>query len=136
MTSKYEFIDAEKATYPIVTMCDWLTVSRSGFSAGQARPMSATAHRPGVRDGAHVAKPVEVSHQTDGYRRIHAALVRQGEQLSAELVGDLMREVGLVACQPRPFAAGHHHRRRGRGRDPGSDGSGFHCHRAGGEIRR
>ena len=33
MTSRYEFIDAEKATYPIVKMCVWLDVSKSGFYA-------------------------------------------------------------------------------------------------------
>jgi hypothetical protein len=39
----------------------------------------------GVRDGAHVANHVDVSHRTYGDRRIHAALVRQGEQVSPEL---------------------------------------------------
>jgi transposase InsO family protein len=102
VTSRYEFIDAEKASYPIVKMCDWLDVSRSGFYEWQARPMSATAHRREYLK-VHIAKHFELSHQTYGYRRIHAALVRQGEQVSLELVRDLMRELGLVACQPRPF---------------------------------
>jgi transposase InsO family protein len=57
----------------------------------------------GVHDSAHVANHVELSHRTYGYRRIHAALVRQSEQASPELVGDLMRELGRVACPPRPF---------------------------------
>jgi putative transposase len=102
VTSRYEFIDAEKANYPIVKMCDWLDVSRSGFYEWQARPMSATAQRREYLK-VHIAKHFELSHRTYGYRRIHAALVRQGEQVSPELVGDLMRELGLVACQPRPF---------------------------------
>jgi transposase InsO family protein len=34
---------------------------------------------------------------------VHAQLVRQSEQVSAELVRALMRELGLVACQPRPY---------------------------------
>jgi HTH-like domain len=42
------------------------------------------------------------SDQTYGYRRLHAALVRGGEQCCPELVGQLMRELGLVPCQPRP----------------------------------
>ena len=78
----------------------------------------------------HIAKHFELSHQTYGYRRIHAALMRQGEQVSAELVRDLMRELGLVACQPRPLAADHHDRRRQRSR-AGSGGSGFHRRCAG-----
>jgi putative transposase len=38
-----------------------------------------------------------------GYRRLHAALVRGGEQAGPELVRQLMRELGLVACQPAPW---------------------------------
>jgi putative transposase len=135
VTSKYEFIDAEKANYPIVKMCDWLNVSRSGFYEWQARPMSATAQRREYLK-VHIAKHFELSHRTYGYRRIHAALVRQGEQVSAELVRDLMRELGLVACQPRPLAADHHDRRRRGACGCGSGGSEFHCHRTGREVRR
>jgi hypothetical protein len=40
---------------------------------------------------------------TYGYRRIHAALRRQGEDCGPELVRDLMRDLGLVPCQPRPW---------------------------------
>ena len=45
----------------------------------------------------------EQSDQTYGYRRVHAQLVRQGEQVSPELVRELMRGLELVACQPRPY---------------------------------
>jgi putative transposase len=38
-----------------------------------------------------------------GYRRIHAELVRGGEQVGPELVRGLMRELDLVPCQPRPY---------------------------------
>jgi transposase InsO family protein len=34
---------------------------------------------------------------------VHAQLVRQGEQVSPELVRELMRELDLIACQPRPY---------------------------------
>ena len=37
MTEKYELIYAEKANYPIVKMCEWIAVSRSGFYDWQAR---------------------------------------------------------------------------------------------------
>ena len=40
---------------------------------------------------------------TYGYRRLHQELVRGGEQVGPELVRELMRELGLVACQPRPW---------------------------------
>ena len=44
----------------------------------------------------------EQSDSTYGYRRVHAALVRQGDGCGPELVRKLMRELGLVPCQPRP----------------------------------
>jgi putative transposase len=101
---KYRFIDrmdAEKA-YSVVFMCRMLKVSRSGDYEWCDRPLSATARRREVLK-AHIAKHFELSHQTYGYRRLHAALRRQGAVASPELVRDLMRELGLVACQPRPF---------------------------------
>jgi len=45
----------------------------------------------------------ERSDGTYGYRRIHAALTRQGEVCGSELVRDIMRELELVPCQPRPW---------------------------------
>jgi len=38
-----------------------------------------------------------------GYRRIHAELVRAGEHVGPELVRALMRQLDLVAVQPRPY---------------------------------
>jgi transposase InsO family protein len=102
VTAKYEFIDAEKAHYPIVKMCTWLRVSKSGFYEWRDRPISATARRREYLK-AHIVQHFELSRQTYGYRRIHAALRRQGEQVSPELVRDLMRELDLRPCQPRPF---------------------------------
>jgi putative transposase len=43
------------------------------------------------------------SHETYGYRRVHAALKRMNVQAGPELVRALMRELGLVPCQPRPW---------------------------------
>src|SRR5258708_31925478 len=40
---------------------------------------------------------------TYGYRRIAAQLARRGVAAGEELVGRLMRELGLVACQPAPW---------------------------------
>ena len=40
---------------------------------------------------------------TYGYRRIHAELVRTGERVGPKLVRKLMREMGLIPVQPKPF---------------------------------
>lgn len=40
---------------------------------------------------------------TYGYRRIHADLADEGTECSPELVRQIMRTEGLIACQPRPF---------------------------------
>ena len=44
------------------------------------------------------------SKQTYGYRRVHKVLERNGVATSPETVRRLMRQEGLVACQPRPKA--------------------------------
>ncbi|MCA1696821.1 MAG: IS3 family transposase [Actinobacteria bacterium] len=102
VTAKFEFIDAQKADFPIVKMCLWAEVSTSGYYEWRDRPASATAIRR-----AHLARLVKAifnhSDKTYGYRRVHAQLVRQGEQVSPELVRELMHELDLVACQPRPW---------------------------------
>src|SRR5262245_26803979 len=83
-------------------MCEWAEVSTSGYYEWRDRPASATATRR-----EHLKKLIraifELSDATYGYRRVHAQLLRQGEQVSDELVRELMRELGLVPCQPRPY---------------------------------
>lgn len=102
MSAKYEFIDAEQANYPIAKMCQWAGVSRSGYYHWRDRPASATAmRRQHLKD--LIIAIFDLHDGTYGHRRIHAQLVRQGEQVSPELVRKLMRQIGLVPCQPRPF---------------------------------
>jgi putative transposase len=111
VTDRFEFIDAEYATgtaadtavAPTITqMCTWLRVSRSGFYDWQSRPESATAKRRELLK-VKIKALFDANDGTYGYRRIHAALVRGGEQAGPELVRQLLRELGLVACQPRPW---------------------------------
>ncbi|MCF6467866.1 IS3 family transposase [Nonomuraea sp. MG754425] len=100
--AKYELIDAEKAHHAIARMCVWLDVSRSGYYEWRERPASATAQRRVFLAGL-VAEVFANAHETYGYRRVHAALLRGGERCSAELVRALMREQGLVPAQVRAF---------------------------------
>jgi putative transposase len=102
VSEKFAFIGAEKAPYPIVKMCDWLGVSSSGFYEWRDRPISETAQRH-ARLAVLITAIFDESDQTYGYRRIHAALVRQGEPVGLELVRSIMRELGLVPCQPKPW---------------------------------
>ena len=106
MSDMYEFIDAEYATSPaapaITVMCSWLGVSRSGFYEWRSRPDSATAKR---REELKflIREVFEDSDGTYGYRRVWSQLDRWGVPAGPELVRALMRELGLVACQPRPW---------------------------------
>lgn len=113
MSEKYEFIDVEYAETraagaagapTIVQMCRWLAVSRSGFYEWRSRPASATAARRAQLE-VKIKALFDAHHGTYGYRRVHAALVRGGERVGPELVRALMRRLGLVACQPRPWRA-------------------------------
>ena len=102
MSAKFEFIDAEKAHYAIVKMCDWMEVSTSGYYEWRDRPTSATGRRR-ARLAVLIEWIFDDSDRTYGHRRIHAALARQGESCSPELVRGIMRQLGLVPCQPQPW---------------------------------
>lgn len=83
-------------------MCNWLEVSRSGYYEWRTRPESATAKRRELLK-IKIKALFEANNEEYGYRRVHQALVRGGEECSDELVRRLMRELGLEPCQPRPY---------------------------------
>lgn len=87
--------------YPVDFMCTKLEVSRSGYYDWRGRPESTTAAR---REELKllITKAFEDSDGTYGYRRVHAQLHRWGVKVGPELVRQLMRELGLVTCQPKP----------------------------------
>ncbi len=104
--SRYEYIDSCRTDptelNPVTKMCAWLLVSTSGFYHWLSRPQSATAARRQALT-ARVEAFFKASDGTYGYRRIHADLVEEGDECSPELVRQIMRTEGLIACQPRPF---------------------------------
>jgi transposase InsO family protein len=110
VSDKYSFIDAECARTPagpgdapaVVQMCGWLGVSKSGYYEWRSRPQSAAAERRELLK-MKVKALFEFNNGEYGYRRMHAVLVRGGEECCPELVRQLMRELGLVPCQPRPW---------------------------------
>ena len=95
--SRYGFIDAEKANYPVSVLCKVLKVSRSGYYDWKDRP-------PSKRDqeNATLAERIrEVHHssrETYGYPRIHAELRALGVRCSRKRVARLMRKDGLRGC--------------------------------------
>jgi len=110
VSEKYVFIDSEyanlardEACAPTVTqMCEWLRVSNSGFYGWRSRPVSETARRRELLK-IKIQARFEFNNEAYGYRRIHAALVRGGESVDDETVRKIMRDLGLVPCQPRPW---------------------------------
>jgi transposase InsO family protein len=79
-----------------------LSVPHSSFYAWRTRAESATAtHR---RELAEQVRRVFAEHQARyGCRRIARQLNAEGHACSVGLVADLMRELGLRACQPRAY---------------------------------
>lgn len=95
-------IDAEKANYKIAWMCRLLRVPRSSFYAWRNKAETATAARR--RELAvQVRRVFEAGRGAYGCRRVAAQLNRDGHPCSVGLVADLMRELGLRACQPRAY---------------------------------
>jgi putative transposase len=110
VSGKYAFIDAECATLagdeacaPTITqLCGWLGVSKSGYYDWRSRPDSAAAQRRELLK-IKIGALFEANNEEYGYRRMHEALARGGEQCCPELVRQLMRELGLEPCQPKPW---------------------------------
>jgi transposase InsO family protein len=88
--SRYRFIDAEKATFPVALLCRVLGVARSGYDAALADRVRAI----------HAA-----SRATYGAPRIHAVLRAEGTRVGRKRVARLMRGASLVGVRrggPRP----------------------------------
>jgi putative transposase len=82
-------------------MCEWLEISKSGYYDWRSRPQSAAAKRHELLK-IKVKALFDANNGEYGYRRVHAALVRGGEQVDDETVRGIMRELGLEPCQPKP----------------------------------
>lgn len=111
MSEKYSFIAAEHAEIeadgavdaPTLTqMFRWLGVSKSGYYEWLGRLPSAAARRRELLK-VKITTLFDSFGGTYGYRRIHAELLRAGERVGDELVRRLMRDLGLVPVQPRPY---------------------------------
>lgn len=91
-----------QANYPVVTLCQVLCVSRSGYYAWLQREPSQRARR----DAGLVARIEAIREEceekkTYGAPRMHAELVAEGERVGRKRVARLMREMGVEGVSRR-----------------------------------
>jgi transposase InsO family protein len=98
----FAWIAAEKAEFPIATLCRVLRVSPSGFYASCGRPESRHT-RDDRRLKVLVRASFDKSKQRYGSPRIHEDLVEQEERVSRKRVVRLMQEDGLQARQRKRY---------------------------------
>jgi putative transposase len=98
--SRFRFIDAEKAVYPIAVLCRVLQVSRAGYYAWTRRGLSARA-----RVDEQLTEQIRQRHArswaTYGAPRVHADLAVDGIRVGRKRVARLMRAAGLAGCARR-----------------------------------
>lgn len=97
---KFEFIDAQKALFPVEFMCEQLGVSRSGFYAWRERPESARQQQD-EQLAEEVAQAHRDSRGTYGSPRVHAELKARGRKVSRKRVARLMKKQKLAARKRR-----------------------------------
>lgn len=99
---KFELVDAEKANFPVQVLCEVLDVSRSGYYAWRARPLSAR-EQSDERLAVEIAATYAKNKKRYGSPRVHRALRKKGTRVGKKRVARLMRETGLIARQKRRF---------------------------------
>ena len=101
---KYEFIEAEKANFPVGILCSVLGVGRSGFYAWSTREESQHA-REDRQLSVEVLCAFETSKRRYGSPRVHAELQAQGRRVGRHRVARLMQVQGLQARRRRKFVS-------------------------------
>lgn len=101
---KYAWITQHQDSFPLTLMCKLLHVSRSGYYASLARPVSLLATRT-AKIHAAVRQVFEESHMTYGPQKITHELGKRAELQAAcrNTVGKAMRELGLKSRVKRAF---------------------------------
>ncbi len=98
----FAWIDAEKAEFPITTLCQVLLMSPSGFYASRGRPESTHAQTD-RRLRVLVRASFDQSRQRYGSSRTHEDLIEHDERVSRKRVIRLMPEDGLEARARKRF---------------------------------
>ncbi len=99
---RFQFIEAEKANYPVVILCRVMNVTRSGFYAWVKRGTSAKAKRD-----QQLLEKIKVFHKASkkryGSPRIFDDLRDDSEHVGKKRVERLMRHNGIVGKRRRRF---------------------------------
>lgn len=98
--SRYQFIHAARANYPVTLLCRALAVARSAYYAWAGRGVSARAQADATL-AAQIAVVHARSRRTYGAARAHAELRAAGVRGARKRVARLMRAAGLVGCHRR-----------------------------------
>ncbi len=96
----FRFVECEKATFPVTTMCRLLGVSPSGFWAWSKRLPSERARLDAELTG-QIRRIHERSRGTYGVPRVHAELAETGIRCSRKRVARLMAAAGLEGVHRR-----------------------------------
>lgn len=95
--SIFKLIDAEKASYPVATLCRMLGVSKSGYYAWRSRPPSKRTRQDALLT-ERIREIHSRSRETYGYPRVHAELRSLGVRCGRRRVARLMRVARLRGC--------------------------------------
>lgn len=95
--SRFRFVDAEKARFPVSLLCKMVGVSKSGYYAWKARPPSKRSQEDAVLT-QKIHEIHQRSRETYGYPRVHAELCALGVRCGRRRVARLMRKAGIRGC--------------------------------------
>jgi len=98
--SRFQFIQAQKAAYPIALVCRVLAVSRAGYYAWVRRGPAARTRADGEL-AERIRQVHAQSRATYGAPRIHAELAATACRVGRKRVARLMRQAGLAGCARR-----------------------------------
>ncbi len=97
---RYQFVAAERATFPVRTLCRIVGCAASGFYAWlRRRPGRSAGEDAGL--AGRIAAIFAASRRTYGSPRVHAELRGDGVRIGRKRVARLMREGGLTAAHRR-----------------------------------
>lgn len=94
------FIDAHRQRFGVEPICETLDVSASAYYRRCSGERSARVVED-ERLAARIREVHEANYECYGYRRVHAQLVREGEDAGRDRVARLMRSAGVVGAKRR-----------------------------------